>query len=161
MPSKEVHVSRAEANDPRETLKARVQAEFTAALEKKAALQIAEVPYGLPFQWNVFAVGPYQNPFQAPGRIIAVGQQAFIVTIVFMNELMCQTVESFEADVLLNYWTSNTQTMQPVPALSGYSCLEADMIRFPGFGCFTIDVYTITPTQEACLLETNICAMPT
>jgi hypothetical protein len=131
-----------------------VEAQFAAALEKKAALELTEVPALLPFEWVIYARGPYQNPGQEPGRIIALGQKAYIATVVYMNPLMCATVVGFGADVLLNFWTSNTQTMRPVPAMDHYKCIP---ITAAG-GCSYTYVWEFEPTEAACILETNICA---
>jgi hypothetical protein len=154
MGSKDLTVSRGEARDPREALKAHVEAQFAAALDKKATLELTEKPLGLPFDWEVYAFGPWQNPGQEPGRIIALGQTAYIATVVWMNPLMCASVAGFGADVLLSFWTSNTQTMKPVPAMDHYACIPITA----GGGCFYVNVWAFQPTEAACLLETNICA---
>lgn len=153
MPSKDLTISRAEASDPGATLKARVESQFAAALEK-AKLELTEVPVLGPFEWEVYAFGPWQNPGQEPGRIIALGQTAYIATVVWMNDSMCATVAGFGADVFLSYWTSNTQTMLPVTAMNHYTCIP---ITANG-GCFYVDIWEFQPTEAACLLETNICA---
>jgi hypothetical protein len=154
MASKELTVSRGEAQDPAATLKAQVEAQFAAALEKKIAAELTETPAGLPFQWEVYAFGPWQNPAQQPGRIIALGQTAYIATVVWMNPLMCASVAGFGADIFLSYWTSNTQTMMPVAAMDHYSCIPVTAAG----GCFYVDIWAFQPTEAACLLETNICA---
>jgi hypothetical protein len=158
MPTKDVYVIRTGADDPSATLKAYVEAQFMAAMEKKAALQLGEVPAGPPFQWewDVFGFGPWQAPAMPPGRIIAVGETAYIATVVYMNHLMCSTLAGFGGYILLNYWTANTQMIMPVPALARQVCVEPGS---PGvFGCFSVDIFPITPTEEAWILETNICA---
>jgi len=160
MSSKEVTVSRAEANDPSATLKAHVEAQIAAAIEKKVAktrAELGEWPAGLPFYWDVWAFGPWQDPDKAPGRIIALGQDAYIATVVWMSPLMCATVSGFGADILLSYFTSDTQKMTPVPAMDYQSCVEPVQ---PGAGawCYFVDIWHFKPTEAACILETNICA---
>jgi len=155
MSSQEVTVSRAEVEDPSEILKAHVEAKFKAALDKKAALEIAQAgPTGNPAnRWEVYAWGPWQAPDLAPGRIIMKGQKAYIATAVWMNSTMCTDVVGFGAKFELSYFTSNTQTMQPVPELNHSCCI------FPVAGkCFYVTVWELEPQVEACLLETNICA---
>jgi hypothetical protein len=152
MSSKEVTVNRAEIDNPSATLKAHVEAQVAAAVER-AKVELAEWPTGLPFEWDVWAFGPWQDPGQEPGRIIALGQKAYIATVVWMNPLMNATVAGFGADLLLSYWTSNKQKMTPVSAMDHQSCIEPVP---QGFG-FYVDVWEFTPTEAACILETNIC----
>jgi len=151
--SNEVNVSRAAADDPRATLKANVEAKFAEAFEK-AKLELTQTGIGNPANlWEVYAWGPWQDPGQAPGRIIMVGEKAYIAVAVWMNTAMCADVVGFDTKFELNFYTSNTQTMEPVPALN-YSCCI-----FPKPGtCYYVTVWEFSPSEEACLLETNICA---
>ncbi len=155
MSNRDLTVSRAEVDDLRATLKANAEAKFSAALEQ-ATLELTEVPLLGPFEWEVYARGPYQAPVFKPGRIIGVNQKAYIDVVVWMNESMFSTVKGFEADVLLNFWTSNTQTMLPVPRLSTQVCIEPTPA--PNGGMFSTYIWEFTPAEAACLLETNICA---
>lgn len=152
MSSKEVNVSRAEAADPRETLKSHVEAKFAEALET-ARQELTQTGIGNPANlWEVYAWGPWQDPSQAPGRIIMVGETAYIAVAVWMNDAMCADVLGFGAKFELSFFTSNTQTMEPVPTLNHSCCI------FPVAGqCFYVTVWALEPPEEACLLETNIC----
>jgi hypothetical protein len=150
--AEEVTISRG-GDDPRETLKARVEARFAAALEEATAqLEVAEAP--APDRWEIYAFGPWQDPGKAPGRIIFLGEKAYIAVVVWMNDPMCEDVNGFEAKIELNFWTSNTQTMQPVSAMDYTCCIE----RKPGDPCFNVMIWEFEPTEAACVLETNICA---
>jgi hypothetical protein len=95
-----------------------------------------------------------------PHRIIQVGETASIFTVVFLNPLFpqaalsaCDIITGFNAKIELNYFTSNTQTMQPVRDLSVSRC-----IRTVRNVCFYVDQFDFTPRDPACLYETNICA---
>lgn len=48
------------ADDPLEAMRAEVQARFASALEEAGA-ELTEAPW--PSDWEVFAFGPFQNPF--------------------------------------------------------------------------------------------------
>ncbi len=159
MSSQEVNVSRAEASDPSEALKAYVEAQFAAALEQRATLELTQTGVGnLANQWEVYAWGPWQNfaptpgPY-APGRIIMTGEQAFIAAGVWLNNAMVADLVGFGAHIELNFFTADTQTMQPLPALDFRCCI------YPVAGRnFYACVWTLRPTVAACLYETNICA---
>lgn len=150
--AEELEVSRG-GNDPRATLKAQVEAQFGAALEQAATLELAEAPAGMG-QWEVYAWGPWQDPGQMPGRIIQLGETAYIATAVWMDDVMCANIVGFEGKIELSYWTSNTQTMRPVPDMDHVCCI----FPTPDGGCFYITVWEFVPTEAACVLETNICA---
>lgn len=158
--SEEQQFSRGKRKDsPADTLKANVEAKITAAFEK-ASVELGEAPP--PSQWEVFAVGPFQDPALAPGRIIKLGEKAYLVTIVFLNTFMDTNVTSFGGRVQLNYHTSNMQTMRPVPAMDHSYCFEpgnpdVDSVVTP-YGTFYVIVREFTPAEAACILETNICA---
>jgi hypothetical protein len=116
---------------------------------------------GPPRFWDVFAVGPYQVPALQPSRILEVGEQATILTVVYLNPSVpspypgqnaCDIITGFGAKIEFNYFTSNMQTLQPVPTLHRYHCLETT----PG-QCWYRDYWTFTPQDPACLYCTNIC----
>jgi len=153
MSSKEVNVSRAEADDPLESLTANLEAQYAAAFEQ-AELELAIAPPGFGF-WNVWAFGPFQGPRwdPRPGRILEVNQPALVHVVVQMNRVMCANVTGFAADIQLNIFTSNTQTMQPVPSLSTSVCIETEPNK-----CRYHYYWRLTPSVAACLYETNICA---
>lgn len=116
---------------------------------------------GPPMFWDVVAVGPFQSPGLEPGRVIEVGQPATILTYVYLNPSVpnpapgqnaCDIITGFGAKIELNYFTSNTQTMTAVPALSRTVCIPTT----PG-QCWYTDYWTFVPQEAACLYETNIC----
>jgi len=158
MPNDELTV-RGEESDPGEKLKSHVEAQLAEALnQKKDQLELAQAPF--PNEWEVFAWGPWQDPFdptQDPGRIIFTGQVAYIAIAVWMDPVnMCPDIVNHEDKIELNIWTSNTQTMQPVnlPGLTGTVCIPTQQ----GGPCYYVRVVSFTPREEACLYETNICA---
>lgn len=154
--AEEMTVSRGEG-DIKAELKAYIEAQLEAAVEQ-ATLELAEAPPDLgPNVWEVYAWGPWQVPFDPgrdPGRIIFVGETAYIGVAVWMNAAMCQDVTGFEGIIELNFWTSNTQTMQPVPTLNHHHCIETEQ----NGPCFYVFVWEFEPTEAACVMETNICA---
>jgi hypothetical protein len=149
-----------EGDDRLEALRADVEARIGEAIEQ-ASVELAEAPP--PSAWEVFALGPFQDPVFAapPGRIIELGETAFLVTIVFLNEFMDTNVSAFGGSVQLNYYTSNTQTMEPVPAMDFSCCFDPNCntgFVVPGLGTFYVSVREFEPTEAGCILETNICA---
>ncbi len=151
--TEEFEVSRGATESPADILKAKVEAQFKAALDQ-AALELTQAP--VPDQWEVYAWGPWQLPFNPtvdPGRIIFLGQTAYIATAVWMNPQMCADVTGFEAKIELSYYTSNTQTMKPVPAMEHSCCIYTTYNQ-----CFYVTIWEFEPTEAACILETNICA---
>jgi hypothetical protein len=177
MSNEELQVSRGEGDDPAETLKAQVEAEIRAAADRVSA-ELAEAPP--PFDWEVYALGPWQGPpapppgplppgvilpplaatGPAPGRIIEVNETAYIVTLIWLNALTDANITAFGGKIQLNYFTSNTQTMQPVVAMDYSCCLDPGALAGVPFvgGFFYVTVYEFEPTEAACILETNICA---
>ena len=143
-----------EADDVAASLKAYVEAQLTASLEAATAELAQTGPAGNPAnRWEVFAWGPWQTAGQEPGRIIMLGETAYIATAVWMSPTMCTDVVGFGAKFELSYFTSNTQTMMPVPALNSSCCI------YPVAGqCFYVTIWEFVPPEEACILETNICA---
>lgn len=140
-------------------LKSRIIREINASMSEKVSEQLAEATP--PSDWEIWAVGPYQTLASEPSRIIELGESAYIVTIVFLNNFMFNNVKDFGGRIRLDFHTSNTQTMEPVPAMDDYCCFEPcerepDIVLF--FGVLYIIVREITPTEAACVLETNICA---
>lgn len=145
-------------DNARETLRSNVEAAIQASFEQ-ATTELAEAP--APSEWEVFAVGPWQDPGLAPGRIIELGETAYVATIVFLNTFMDTNITDFSGKVQLNYFTSNHQSMQPVGAMD-YSCCfdpgDYPGLVIPGLGTFYVKVWEFVPTEAACVLETNICA---
>lgn len=152
----ELTVSRGE-DDPKAKLKAHIEAHLGSALGL-TTLELAEAPPQLgQNEWEVYAWGPWQEPFDPavdPGRIIFLGEKAYIGVAVWMNPPMCADVTGFEGKIELSFWTSNTQTMRPVPSMDYSCCIETK----PGGPCFYVTVWEFEPTEAACVMETNICA---
>jgi len=110
-----------------------------------------------PFVWDVLAWGPWQTvPISPsdPGRIIFVGETAYIATAVFLSPGMATNLGGLGARIQLNYFTSNMQTMTVVPGLTRSVCIDVLASQ-----TVYVDVWRLTPTQAACLYETNICAL--
>jgi hypothetical protein len=155
MPAKEVVVAEREPEDLSADLRAHVESKCQDAVDQ-ATIELAEAPFPTIFDWEVLAWGPWQLPFDPavdPGRIIFVGEYATVATWVVLNPSMAQNVAGFGAKIQLSYWTSNTQTMQPVPDLSYSSCLEVYANQY-----YYYDYFTFRPSDPACLYEMNICA---
>jgi len=154
--AEDMTVSRGE-EDPKAMLKAHIEARLEAAVQQ-ATVELAEVPPELgPNRWEVYAWGPWQLPFDPaadPGRIIFVGEKAYVGVAVWMNPAMCQDVTGFEGKIELSFWTSNTQTMRPVPSMDYHYCIKTKR----GGPCFYVIVWEFEPTEAACIMETNICA---
>lgn len=139
------------ADETLEAIRAEVEARFASALEE-AGPEITEAPF--PYDWEVFAFGPFQTPALMPGRIIALGEDAFIVTVVWMNQLMCANVAGFEGKIALSYYTANTQEWHAIPNMEYHCCIPVTAADCP----FFIHIWKFKPTEEGCILETNICA---
>ena len=155
--TEEKEFRRGDKESPAETLKARVQAEIAASIER-ATVELAEAP--APSAWEIYAVGPFQIVGAPPGRIIALGETAYVATIVFLNTFMDANVSGFGGRVQLNYFTANTQTMEPVGAMDYSCCLQPDDVAgvVTPIGTFYVTIWEFQPTEAACILETNICA---
>ena len=149
--AEELEVRRGGADAPA-TLKAQAEAQVAATLEQRAALELAEAPPGMG-QWEVWARGPWQAPGQMPGRIIELGQTAFIATVVWLDDVMLANVVGFEGKIELRYHTSNTQTMASVPAMA-FACSITPRANQH----YYVTVWEFQPTEAGCVLETNICA---
>src|SRR5207342_2620384 len=102
--------------EPGDNLKAYVEAKLEEA-KSKAEIQLTTSPPPPSYEWEVVGWGPWLTPFTPggqPGRIIFTGQQACVAIGVIMTSSMANNLAGFGAKIELNYWTSNTQTMQPV-----------------------------------------------
>ena len=115
--------------------------------------------------WEIYAMGPEQNynftsgSPQPPGRIVFLGETAYVTTVLWLNPNMAAHLAGMGACVNLSYHTANTQTMTPVPAMD-YTCsIDAATPTYadPDYGSFYITVWEFTPTETGCLFETNIC----
>ena len=149
-------VGKREGDSLHEFLKAQVEAKIAASLEQATVeLTQAPLPTGTKL-WEIYAWGPWQSPLPPdldPGRIIFLGEKAYIAVAVWMNTAMCTELADFKAKIELNFFTSNTQTMRPVPAMDHSCCIFVKRDR-----CFYVTIYEFEPTEAACVLETNICA---
>ena len=148
---------------PRETLKKSVEDGLKEAL-KQVTTEIGEVPHEFlgVFDWEIIALGPFQTPGPPqtpPGRIIELGEKAYIATIVMMNHNMCVNVSGFGGKIQLSYFTSNTETMERVEEMDYTCCIYPDGVCNPeGLPSFFVHIWEFEPTEAACILETNICA---
>ncbi len=149
--------------DPREVVKAHMEAQLKASVDK-ATLELAEAPFAPLFDWEVLAWGPYQLPFNPaldPGRIIKLGETAFIGVAVWLSAEMHENIAGYEGKIELHFWTSDTQRMEAVDALDYTCCIfptDPCVRPAPGGGCIYTTVWEFKPERAACILETNICA---
>lgn len=149
------------AERPPDTLDERLRSYVEAQLDKareeaEAQAELSQAEFPFLFDWEVVAWGPWQVPFNPaddPGRIIFVGESAYIATAVIFNAAMATNVGGFGADIQLNYHTANTQTMQPAPSLTRSVCLPTSRNQW-----YYVDVWQFTPQEAACLYEMNVCA---
>jgi hypothetical protein len=162
--SEEKSFTRGEAGGPEMDRKALLDEKLDALIKwqrSRASLQLGQ-PAGF---WNVWALGPYQGAGLEPGRIIQVNQPATIDIVVWLNPTYpspvsaCTLITQFAAKIELSIFTSNMQTMQPEPNLTDEVCIQTTPAPAGGTpNCVYTHSWTFTPTREACLYETNICA---
>jgi hypothetical protein len=140
--------------DPRAKLAARVAKNFKASLKAASALELTTVQPGIAADWEIFALGPWQTPDDLqPGRIIRVNETAYLAIVVWMNPEMCRNITQHGDKIELNIFTSDTQRMEAVDELHHYCCILTEKDH-----CWYVYVWEFTPTEDACLYETNICA---
>jgi hypothetical protein len=157
--SEEIVVDRGKSEDKGAALKAQLEAKMESIFDQrnKMSLELAG-PQGY---WDLYAIGPYQAAGLEPGRLIELGEEATILVVVYLNpnyppppaQDTCTNLTQHNDKVELFFFTSNMQTMQPVPDLTHQVCIPTT----PG-QCWYYYYWTFTPTQPACLYETNICA---
>lgn len=165
MSNEEATYPRGEGEDELEALQAQAEAQFAAALEQvdtELELELGQAP---PYQgsWNIWVFGPWQWQYanQQPSRIIMVGEPAWLHTVVWMDPIiMGPNIVGHEDNIELNYFTSNMQTMSPAGTdLKEHVCINT---RYPWkktpSGYYFQDWWRFTPSEAACLYETNICA---
>ena len=157
--SEEFVVKRGEGGGNGERLQSALDARLEGLFEQ--AGDVSKQLAGPPLFWDVVAVGPYQAPGLEPGRVIEVGEEATILVYVYLNPSVpnpapgqnaCDIITGFGAKIELNFYTSNMQTMTPVPALNHYHCIETTHGQ-----CWYRYYWRFTPREQACLYETNIC----
>jgi hypothetical protein len=160
MSSDEMTVSRGTGSDRVENQKNALDQQAE-ELFARAATAPAERLAGPPRFWDVIAIGPYQVPDLQPSRVLEVGEQATIQTLVYLNpnvpnpapgQNACDIITGFGGKIEISYVTARTDTMQPVPQLSATHCIETAHGQ-----CWYSDYYTFTPRESACLYLTNIC----
>lgn len=157
----DIVASKGEGGEPFEDWQAEVNAKLEGIFERRKSTPVEELA-GPPNYWDLYAVGPYQLPALQPSRVIGVGEKAIICVVVYLNPFYpspypgqnaCDILTGFNAKIELNFWTSNMQTMQPVPDLSYLCCIDTK----PG-KCWYKCCWCFEPRTPACLYETNICA---
>lgn len=163
----EIVFERGEGDEPGNDQQAQLGAQLESLFERVSASPKVEGAMAAPELagpvrfWDVFAIGPYQNPALQPSRVIEVGESATILTVVYLNPFFpssapgqnaCDIITGFGAKIELNYITSNMQTMTPVPALSYSYCIPTT----PG-QCWYYHYWTFSPQEKACIYQTNIC----
>jgi hypothetical protein len=153
-------VERGQGEDHAAELKAYVDAKLETIFAQRRSTAVAQLAGPVDY-WNIWATGPYQDTGLEPGRIINVGERAYIPITVFLNPNWpeppaldtCTNLTQHNDKIELTIVTSNMQTMQPVPALTKVVCIPTT----PGI-CWYTSVWEFTPEEAACVYETNICA---
>ena len=153
-----------------EDVKAKAEAELQAALDAARAMprdQLAEPLYW----WEIYALGPVQfGPLVPPGtfldrdlqpgRIIRLGESAFLVSVLLLNPfplpqdpgiIPCDFLTPFQLPYRIEYHTIN------VDNLTSLGTVVHEGYLYPG-QCYYVDVLEITPSDPGCIFETNICA---
>ena len=155
-----------------EDVKAKVEAHLQSALDEARTMQREQIAEPL-YWWDLYGYGPIQpgaglvpstagfldSPL-APGKIIRVGETAYLVTVLVINPFpLPQDPMIVPVDFLtvwklpfeIEYHTVNATTCKPVGTVKHWGYLE------PG-QAYYVDVLEIQPTEEGCIFETNICA---
>lgn len=126
--------------------------------QEEAGLELA----GPQDWWNIWARGPMQRRGLQPNRVIEVGEEAWIEWVVRLNrrypinapmQNACDIITYHGDKLEIFFFTSNTQTMQPVPALSQRFCIVTQRGK-----CYYRGIWRFRPEEPACIYETNICA---
>jgi len=156
-----------------DNVKALVEAQLQASLETAMTAQRDQIAEPL-YWWEIFGYGPIQIPAPlvptagfldsplAPGKILRVGEKGYLVSVFIINPFpLPQDPGIRPVDFLtvwklpyrIDYHTSNTSTMRPVPSLTAthYGNLV------PG-QAYYVDVLEFTAYEPGCVFETNICA---
>lgn len=168
----EMEVSRGGENNG--GMKATIEAQMQSLYEEAASTPQEELAEPLNW-WEIWALGPFQSGAvsippaglgvqpQVPHRIVQVGEQASLYTIVYLNPFWpptgpsaCEILTSFGAYVRLSYRTCNTAICDP----GGPPELNRDYeIELNPNQCWYVHEVEFTPREAACLLETNVCAV--
>lgn len=153
-----------------EQLKAQAGARIAKMVEGAQGLELTETAWwAIGQRWEIFALGPVQSftPMgvpgpKPPGRIIFVGEKAYVTTVLWMNPMMVGMVGDVGLCFSLNYFTANTQAWKRVDALDHRHSIDPALMTpvysDPVFGDFYVCVWEFQPQEPGCLYETNICA---
>ena len=155
------------AEDVQAQIEARVKSAIDEAIVRRASRPVAEIaePEGW---WNLFAIGPLQaigipDPL-LPHQVVKVGEEAFVATILFLNDFLVLAPGTTAADVLSNFalpyevryctgnlcsWTLGQADMNVVHSGAGFNLV-------PGVNAY-VDVLTFTAETPG-LYEMNISA---
>lgn len=156
-----------------EDVKARVEKELQAALEKARTMPRAQLAEPL-YWWDIYAfvvqpdaqlVPPasfFDGPL-LPNQVIRVGDKAFIVSVLILNPfrlpqdpniIPCDFLSQFSLPYEIDYHTCNATECKKGPANQNAKhsgCLVPRQ-------CFYVDVLEFTAQEEGCIFETNVCA---
>jgi hypothetical protein len=156
-----------------EEVKKWVEAKLQTALEEARERTRPLIAEPL-FWWEIYAfviqpgaqlVPPasfFDNPL-LPHKVIRVGQQAFIVTVVILNPFRlpqdpnivpCDFLSIFSLPYEIDYHTCNLTECKKGPA--NQNARHSGHL-VPG-QCFYVDVLEFTAQEEGCIFETNVCA---
>jgi hypothetical protein len=150
-------------DDIRAMVEARVQAAVDEAMTSPPTAEIAEPLYW----WDLYAIGPIQltafgGPL-LPHQVIKVGEQAFVVTVLYLNPWLYLTPGTSACDVLSNFalpyevryqtgnlttWTLGQPDMNVVHS--------GGLTLVPG-QCWYVDVLAFNGSTEG-LYEMNVSA---
>ena len=156
-----------------EDIKAKVEAELQAALDKARTMPREELAEPL-YWWEIYAfliqpgaqlVPPasfFSSPL-LPNKVIRVGEQAYIVTVIILNPfglpqdpniVPCDFLSIWSLPFEVEYHTANVTEVKKGPANQN---AKHTGHLVPG-QCFYVDVLEFTAQEEGCIFETNICA---
>jgi hypothetical protein len=148
-----------------EEVKAQFEARVMRQLDR--ARSAASTEQYEPEQWaDIFVVGPIQfaPPALLPSQVIAIGETAFLITVLALNPALIlpgpispkDVLEGFNLDCTLRYRTGNLDTWELAESgLQVDSVINLSPGGGLGGGPFYIDVQAIAPTDEG-LHEVNI-----
>ncbi len=156
-----------------EEVKKWVETELQSALEKARERPKPLIAQPL-FWWEIYAfviqpgaqlVPPasfFDSPL-LPHKVIRVGEQAFIVTVVVLNPFRlsqdrnivpCDYLSIWSTPYEIDYHTCNVTECKKGPANQN-ATHSGHLV--PG-QCFYVDVLEFTAQEEGCIFETNVCA---
>lgn len=157
-----------------EDVKAQIEAQLQSSLETALTTPRQEIAEPL-FWWEIYAYGPIQPGAQLvppatflsspllPGKVIRVGEKAFIVTVFVLNPfplpqdpniIPCDFLSVWRLPYTVEYHTCNVSNCTRGPADLNVKHEGAHLV--PG-QCYYVDVLEFTAREEGCIFETNIC----